>query len=70
MSQLYDKYQVTKKEGPTDPHAQYFVLRIDKDPRACLALRAYINDLLTTNDHFDNRFAEELQQWLAKVGIA
>ena len=39
---LYDKYIITKTDGsPVDPHAQYFVLRIDTDPCARLALDHY-----------------------------
>lgn len=28
---IWDKYKVTKRLGETDPEAEYFVLRIDKD---------------------------------------
>lgn len=42
MSNLYNKYRITKQDGsPTDPNAVYFVLRLDTDRHARIALRAY-----------------------------
>lgn len=38
---LFDKYIVTKKEGPTDPNAVYFVLRLDTDVNARIAALHY-----------------------------
>lgn len=38
---LGKKYTVTKRRGPTDPNADYFVLRIDSDPRARIAAAFY-----------------------------
>jgi len=39
---LYQKYKVTKTNGePIDEDAQYFVLRMDKDPDAICALKVY-----------------------------
>ena len=39
---LYAKYLVSLADGtPRDPGAQYFVLRVDADPHARTALRAY-----------------------------
>jgi hypothetical protein len=39
---FYNKYVVTKANGnPIDPEAEYFVLRIDNDPAAKLALAVY-----------------------------
>jgi len=52
---LYDKYTVTKNEGPTDPNAVYFVLRIDKDPHAAKALGAYASSI----NFVDRAFANE-----------
>lgn len=40
-----DKYKVTKIEGPTDPNAVYFPLRIDKDPAAQVAALAYADEV-------------------------
>ena len=43
MRGLYKKHIVTRADGsPTDPDAQYFVLRIDTDPHARAALRTYV----------------------------
>jgi hypothetical protein len=68
---LYQKYHVEKADGtPCDPNAQYFVLRIDKDPHARVAVQAYADDLMTTlqgnHDHYKNNviFAVELLTWL------
>jgi hypothetical protein len=58
---LFGKYNVTKANGePTDPEAQYFVLRIDTDPAALVALiqYAYAQD--------DLIFREQLLQWAAE----
>lgn len=38
---LYGKYIVRKREGQTDPNADYRVLRIDADPAAEAAWRYY-----------------------------
>jgi hypothetical protein len=38
----YGKYIIEKSDGsPIDPDAEYFVIRIDKDPAARIAARAY-----------------------------
>ena len=58
---LFNKYTVTKNDGtPTDPNAQYFVLRIDTDPAARVALIQYAyaqEDLV---------FREQLLDWAAQ----
>lgn len=42
MKGLYNKYKIEKADGtPVDPKAKYFVLRVDKDPHARAAMRAY-----------------------------
>lgn len=42
MKGLYKKYIVKRADGsPTDPDAKYFVLRIDTDPHARVALEVY-----------------------------
>ena len=39
---LYGKYKIEKVDGtPIDPEADYFVLRLDKDPHARTAAIAY-----------------------------
>ncbi len=59
------RYIVTKTEGETDPDAQYFILRIDKDPAARLALRKYA-DLAISGRFYnvDASLGHDLQQWL------
>ena len=59
------RYTVTKTEGETDPEAQYFVLRIDKDPAARIALQAYA-DLAISGSFYniDARLGHDLKQWL------
>jgi len=47
---LYGKYRITKADGsPTDPKAQYFVLRADTDIHARIALRAYAKSIFPQN---------------------
>jgi len=63
MSHLYKKYQVVKLDGPTDPKATYFPLRVDKDPYARIALRAYSDAIRDA----DPEFAQELLEWIAEI---
>jgi hypothetical protein len=60
MSTLRHKYVVKKAYGPTDPNAQYFVLRIDTDPAARAALLVYADQIKDV----DPEFAKELQAWV------
>lgn len=61
MSGLYNKYAVTHADGsPTDPNAQYFVLRIDTDYAARWALSTYISSIQDR----DPEFARQLAEWL------
>jgi hypothetical protein len=46
---LYDKYDIVKKNGQTDPEAVYFVLRLDTDPHARAAALAYAHSVKPTN---------------------
>ncbi len=42
MSSLFQKYVIAKSDGsPVNPSADYFVLRLDTDPAARVAARAY-----------------------------
>lgn len=63
MAKLYEKYAPLKKAdgSPTDPKAQYFVLRIDTDPAAREALATYANAIERAGD---GEFAEELRAWI------
>lgn len=49
MQGLYDKYDIVKKNGQTDPNAIYFVLRLDTDPHARAAALAYANSIKPSN---------------------
>lgn len=49
MIGLYEKYEVNKLNGPTDPDADYFVLRLDKDKHARAAARAYAESIKDEN---------------------
>ena len=54
MSELYDKYQITKSDGtPTDPSAVYFVLRLDTDKHARIALRSYARSIRAEDPDFE-----------------
>ena len=56
-----DKYVVEKADGtPVDPEAQSFVLRLDTDPNARVAARAYARSVVREN----NQFAQELTDWV------
>ena len=44
------KYIITKTSGkPVDPEADYFVLRLDKDPHALEAIYAYATSVMGSN---------------------
>jgi hypothetical protein len=44
------KYIITKTNGkPTDPKADYFVLRLDTDPHAIVAAKAYAKSVKKIN---------------------
>ena len=56
MNGLVNKYRIIKLEGVTDPFAQYFVLRMDTDPHARAAARAYAKSVQYENP----KLADEL----------
>ena len=66
MAELFDKYTVTKNEGPTDPDAQYFVLRLDTDHHARVAFAAYAQSIMAE----DEDFGAELRHWLFSLNAA
>lgn len=50
MRGLYQKYVIAKADGsPVDPNADYFVLRLDTDPRARHAARTYARNVQADN---------------------
>lgn len=58
---LFSKYIVQKADGsPVDPDAQYFVLWVDKDPAARLAVLTYAKAIQLN----EPEFAEQLRQWV------
>lgn len=61
------RYNVTKTDGTeTDPHADYFVLRIDKDPHALVALEAYANSVRVDNEQLANDLEckiKDIKKW-------
>lgn len=66
MEALYNKYTVTHTDGsPTDPAAQYFVLRIDTDYAARWALSTYISSI----QEREPEFAKQLAEWLESTPV-
>ena len=68
---LYGKYTVIKANGePIDPDAQYFVLRIDTDKHARVALEAYADSIMEDYrvGQIDNpKLAFGIRDWLFKI---
>ena len=61
---LRNKYTIYKANGDEIDHdAEYFVLRIDKDPHARVALREYAESIIDENP----KFRRALIQWLNKT---
>ncbi len=57
----FGNYTVEKSDGsPVEPDAMYFVLRIDTDFHARVALRAYARSVRAS----DPDLANELDQWI------
>ncbi len=62
---LYGKYKIEKADGsPLDPKALYFTLRLDTDPFARAAIRAYIEACREEQPEL----ARDLEKVLRKVG--
>jgi hypothetical protein len=59
---LCGKYKIEKRDGSTDPNAEYFVLRIDKDPHARFAAYAYADVCEKDN----SLLADDLRNWCDK----
>jgi hypothetical protein len=58
------KYIITKKSRkPVDPEAEYFVLRLDKDPHARVASAAYAQSVKSDN----KALSFDLKQWLVSI---
>lgn len=61
----YDKkYIITKKSGkPINPNADYFVLRVDKDPHALVALESYANSVKVDNMELYNDLIQKINEY-------
>jgi hypothetical protein len=60
---LHQKYIISVKNAAVnqiDPHAQYFVLRVDTDPAARAALVTYAAQVESANP----QLAQELREWV------
>lgn len=58
------KYIISKANGnPTDPEADYFVLRLDKDPHALRALLAYANSVAIDNLELSSDLHKKLKEY-------
>lgn len=59
FSESDQKYIISKRSGdPVDPEAQYFVLRVDRDPHAFVALQAYAGSVRSDNEELANDIME------------
>jgi len=69
---LYNKYHLTKSDGtPVDPTGDYFILRLDTDPRARVAVELYaklmlyeITDGQKETNHCNRQFAQDIMDHL------
>lgn len=62
---LYGKYIIQKADGePVDPKAVYFTLRLDTDPHAREAVRAYIRSCKAEQPEL----ARDLEDLLKRLG--
>jgi len=58
---FHHQYTVIRSDGKTDdPNTKYFVLKVNTDPHALRALRAYQASIRHTNP----KMAEEISHWL------
>jgi len=66
---FYGKYIVTKADGtPTDPEADYFVLRLDTDPLARKAARQYAKDAARAGlEMFAKQLWDRCDRYLTRV---
>lgn len=61
---LYKKYKISKVDGgKIDPKAEYFVLRIDKDPHALNALKEYAFSVSIQNTKLSNDLWELIDKY-------
>ena len=61
------KFQIFKADGSfTDPKADYFVLRLDKDPHSRVALKAYAESVRVDNKELAEDLFEILKRYKDK----
>lgn len=60
---LRKKYRIEKIDGETDPDAEYFVLRTDKDPHARKALLTYAVSVREDNEEFSDDLFDMLRKY-------
>jgi hypothetical protein len=59
-----NRYIIQKTNGkPVDPEAQYFVLRVDKDPHARVALAFYAQSVRRDNP----QLADDIERWIEEL---
>lgn len=61
MKGLLSKYTVTKNEGDTDPEAEYFVLRVDTDRAAMVAMLTYAD---AVQRYGESELARDIRGWV------
>jgi hypothetical protein len=62
----YDRYIIKKSNGePVSKDAQYFVMRIDKDPHARIAALAYADSVEADNPKFARQLRNNTKQYQA-----
>jgi len=67
-SGLYGKYRIEKANGElVDPKADYFVLRLDTDPFARIALREYANRIEVLNRSLAKQLMERIDKYDREV---
>ena len=65
-----NRYVIMKRNGkPVDPRADYFVLRIDKDPHARVAVMAYADSVEKDNGKFADGIRRAVKQYNAMAAI-
>ena len=65
-----NRYVIMKRNGkPVDPRADYFVLRIDKDPHARVAAMAYADSVEKDNGKFADGIRRAVKQYNAMAEL-
>ena len=67
MIGIYNKYIVSKVAGPMEPGAEYFVLRIDSDPHARAAIKAYAQSIQKENPNLAFDLLRKVAKHITRV---